>query len=305
MKRAFLFFMTLSLALLARADEQTQQVQQALKDQGFYYGQVDGQPGPETDAAVRRYQIRQGLEVTGKLDGQTLDSLKVGSGSQDNNAVHAVPPDAGDTQQDTVRATPPPQNIVQSDRDFLSQHPRATPAPADADDADNVPPPAQAHAPAMQVVPDDSDNDDSVAPPQPAQPSQQAPPPGYGAPTYPPQQAPPYGGDNGRTLASDYVRFFRKTPYETAPPTVQSSTIARAQMRLGREGFYHGPPDGQLSEGLSRAISIYQRDSDISKSGRLDMRTLAAMGLLPNRRVVVAPQPFYGGGPVYRGVWVH
>ena len=78
MKRAFLLLTMLCLATLARADDQTLAVQQALKDQGFYYSTVDGQPGPETDAAIRRYQIRQGLDVTGKLNAQTLASLNLG-----------------------------------------------------------------------------------------------------------------------------------------------------------------------------------------------------------------------------------
>jgi peptidoglycan hydrolase-like protein with peptidoglycan-binding domain len=312
MKRAFLFLVTLSLAVLARADDQTQAVQQALKDQGFYYGQVDGQSGPETDAAVRRYQIRQGLDVTGKLDEQTLDSLHLGNGSSDGNTLHAVTPPS-DTD-DTAQSTPAPKNVVQSDQDFLRTHPKATPAPQDDDSA---PPPARSQAPAMTVVPDDSTDDQSVPPAQPAQPAQPVQPaepaepvapPGYQGQPYP---GAPYAGPAGNTLASDYVHFFRKTPYETAPPTVQRSTVARAQMRLGRQGFYRGPVDGQLSDSLARAIAGYQRDADISSSGRLDMRTLSDMGLLPTtRRVIVGPQPFYGGGgpvpgPVYRGIWVH
>ena len=95
MKRFFLFVTMLSLAGLSRADDQTQAVQQALKDQGFYYGQIDGQGGPETDAAIRRYQIRQGLDVTGKLDAQTLASLNLGGAKSDPAARQhrqAVPP---------------------------------------------------------------------------------------------------------------------------------------------------------------------------------------------------------------------
>jgi len=41
----------------AWGDELTRSVQQKLKDQGFFYGEATGQPGSETDAAVRRYQI--------------------------------------------------------------------------------------------------------------------------------------------------------------------------------------------------------------------------------------------------------
>ena len=70
-----IFLISLGVANL-RADDQMATVQQELKDQGFYYGQVDGQPGAETSAAIRRYQIRNGLQVSGTLTQETLDSLK-------------------------------------------------------------------------------------------------------------------------------------------------------------------------------------------------------------------------------------
>ena len=66
-------------ALLARADQTTTSVQQALKDQGFYYGNITGQKNADTTAAIRRYQIRNGLQITGEIDAETLRSLGVGS----------------------------------------------------------------------------------------------------------------------------------------------------------------------------------------------------------------------------------
>jgi peptidoglycan hydrolase-like protein with peptidoglycan-binding domain len=50
-------------------------VQSKLKDMGLFYGQVDGGWGDETSAAVTRYQIREGLEINGQLNGETLQSL--------------------------------------------------------------------------------------------------------------------------------------------------------------------------------------------------------------------------------------
>ena len=60
-----------------RADQTIQSVQQTLKDQGFYYGNVTGDKNSETAAAIRRYQIRSGLQVTGEINPETLRSLKV------------------------------------------------------------------------------------------------------------------------------------------------------------------------------------------------------------------------------------
>ena len=79
-KIAYLLF-AVSVAGLARADQTVQSVQQALKDQGFYYGNVSGDKSAETTAAVRRYQIRNGLKVTGEMDAETLRSLNVNSNS--------------------------------------------------------------------------------------------------------------------------------------------------------------------------------------------------------------------------------
>ncbi|HZC59890.1 MAG TPA: peptidoglycan-binding domain-containing protein, partial [Chthoniobacterales bacterium] len=64
MKKAMLLLLSVSFAGSLWADDLTKALQQRLKDQGFYYGDVDGQPGDETTAAIRRYQIRYGLKVT-------------------------------------------------------------------------------------------------------------------------------------------------------------------------------------------------------------------------------------------------
>src|SRR6266700_7983887 len=64
-----------------RADQTIQAVQQALTDQGFYYGNVTGEKSAETTAAIRRYQIRNGLQVNGEINSETLRSLNVRSNS--------------------------------------------------------------------------------------------------------------------------------------------------------------------------------------------------------------------------------
>jgi peptidoglycan hydrolase-like protein with peptidoglycan-binding domain len=276
MKRAFLLLTMLSLATFARADEQTQEVQQALKDQGFYYATVDGNPGPETDAAIRRYQIRQGLNVTGKLDAQTLASLNIG-GAGDNAQATPAPAaqDSTDAQSTDQQPTPAPA-VVQSDHDFLQSHPQGTPVPP-ADDQDSAPQP--------QPPPQD----------EPVERAQPVAPPDQPAP-------PPY---EQRASLPEYSDFFRKTPYETAPGVVQQSTVRAAQARLGRQGFFRGYADGELSKGFSHAISSYQYDTDLKVSGRLDMETLQSLNLLPHRRIIAPPPPDEPPAGVYRGIWVH
>jgi peptidoglycan hydrolase-like protein with peptidoglycan-binding domain len=65
------------VAGLVRADQTVQSVQQTLKDQGFYYGNVSGDKSAETTAAIKRYQIRNGLQVSGEINPETLRSLNV------------------------------------------------------------------------------------------------------------------------------------------------------------------------------------------------------------------------------------
>jgi peptidoglycan hydrolase-like protein with peptidoglycan-binding domain len=57
------------------ADDQIAAVQEKLKSRGFYYGEVDGENSNETAAAITRFQVRNGFQVTGELNEETLRSL--------------------------------------------------------------------------------------------------------------------------------------------------------------------------------------------------------------------------------------
>ena len=65
--------------MLMRADQVVENVQRALKDEGFYYGEVNGDMNANLTAAIRRYQIRNGLQVNGELNDETLHSLGIKS----------------------------------------------------------------------------------------------------------------------------------------------------------------------------------------------------------------------------------
>lgn len=57
--------------------EIVRQVQIALATRNYYYGAVDGLYGPETRAALVRFQSDSGLEVTGTITQGTLDALAI------------------------------------------------------------------------------------------------------------------------------------------------------------------------------------------------------------------------------------
>jgi peptidoglycan hydrolase-like protein with peptidoglycan-binding domain len=108
-RRAILILAGIVGASSAWADDLTLAVQQRLKDRGFYYGQVDGQGGSETSAAIRRYQIRYGLKVSGELNQETLSSL--GLSANNLSAAPSATPRVPETSQSgrVVRpnSTPP------------------------------------------------------------------------------------------------------------------------------------------------------------------------------------------------------
>src|SRR5215475_7465523 len=101
--------------MLMRADQLVESVQQALKDEGFYYGEVNGDMNANLTAAIRRYQIRNGLQVSGELNDETLRSLGIkssGSSRGTTNAASATPaPRAmpgGPPSEETETASPTP-----------------------------------------------------------------------------------------------------------------------------------------------------------------------------------------------------
>jgi Putative peptidoglycan binding domain len=79
MKRFLLCFLFLSFGAAGslRADENIRALQSRLKTGGFYFGELNGQYDSDTAAAVTRYQIRNGLQITGKLDAPTSHALGV------------------------------------------------------------------------------------------------------------------------------------------------------------------------------------------------------------------------------------
>src|SRR5258707_8034375 len=93
--------------MLMRADQLVESVQLALKDEGFYYGEVNGDMNANLTAAIRRYQIRNGLQVSGELNDETFRSLGIkSSGSSRPTTKPASPTPAAGA---AVTGGPPPR----------------------------------------------------------------------------------------------------------------------------------------------------------------------------------------------------
>src|SRR5580704_13315208 len=104
LRTAFLILVVPVGALFA--DPKIESVQQALKDEGFYYGEITGNKDADTGAAIRRYQIRNGLQITGDLNDETLKALGVDS-SGGRAIVKGSPTATPDTSD--LKAEPEPR----------------------------------------------------------------------------------------------------------------------------------------------------------------------------------------------------
>jgi hypothetical protein len=123
-KRIFVFAvaLTLSSAALLWADENVREVQTKLRDGGFYSGEIDGAYSSALAAALTRYQIRNGLAVTGQLDVDTSKAL---------GAKPAVTTSATDAEQDSETW----RQLRKSRRQQTSQSPTETKATSDSNGA--------------------------------------------------------------------------------------------------------------------------------------------------------------------------
>lgn len=63
-----------------RSKERTKKIQMALKDAGFYAGDIDGQMGPSTKRAIKAFQQSKGLQPDSIVGAKTWKELRKYSG---------------------------------------------------------------------------------------------------------------------------------------------------------------------------------------------------------------------------------
>jgi len=80
-----------STAAINLTRDQILQLQQALNDNGFDAGPVDGVLGPQTSAALKRFQSKAGLQPTGHIDQQTLALVGMSGSAPQAPAGGAAP----------------------------------------------------------------------------------------------------------------------------------------------------------------------------------------------------------------------
>jgi peptidoglycan hydrolase-like protein with peptidoglycan-binding domain len=82
----------------AAGDASVEHAQQALKDAGHDPGSIDGVMGARTTAALKAYQQKQGLPVTGQLDDATAAKLGGGHAAASPSSTQS----GGDTKSSSV-----------------------------------------------------------------------------------------------------------------------------------------------------------------------------------------------------------
>ncbi len=77
-------------SVMAYTESETIQIQQSLKELGYFDEEVTGYYGEITRAAVSDFQYDYGLAVTGEVDGATASALGIHLGSQQSNDLYIL-----------------------------------------------------------------------------------------------------------------------------------------------------------------------------------------------------------------------
>jgi peptidoglycan hydrolase-like protein with peptidoglycan-binding domain len=93
-------------------------VQEKLRDSGLYFGEIDGAYSSELAAALGRYQIRNGLPITGQLDAET------------SKALGKKPGVTGSSPNDQPRTSETWERLRKSDKQFPGKTVWRAPSPS-------------------------------------------------------------------------------------------------------------------------------------------------------------------------------
>jgi peptidoglycan hydrolase-like protein with peptidoglycan-binding domain len=139
MRTKIAILILIAWAVPIHADQTIANAQQVLKDQGFYYGEITGEKNADTTAAIRRYQIRNGLPITGELNDETLRLLRSApSASTQPAATNAPSPNADtsdsrdESSRESAAVSPAPvQPLIAppQDRQVYPSNPATAPPP--------------------------------------------------------------------------------------------------------------------------------------------------------------------------------
>jgi peptidoglycan hydrolase-like protein with peptidoglycan-binding domain len=117
------------------ADDRVRQVQEALRKRHLYFGDIDGRDNAELQNALKRYQERKGLSVSGDVDNDTAASLGL-SVRVNATAVNRMLPDEPVLKSDFARELTAEQRVAlerETDAEPLVSPPPPAESPAQVD----------------------------------------------------------------------------------------------------------------------------------------------------------------------------
>jgi hypothetical protein len=136
--RVLLLLSALSvIAGALRADEPTRCVQEELRRRNLYFGDIDGRITPELTTALRRYQSRKNLAVTGQIDQETASSLNIPVPASPANAVREWP-ELPVLKSDAARELPPSEQVALEAKVDVDSEMSPVPPPPPADSPTNA-----------------------------------------------------------------------------------------------------------------------------------------------------------------------
>lgn len=280
--------------------------QQRLHSLGYYNGAVDGIWGPDTQAAVERYQRNRGMMATARLDGATMAALRsepmpMPSAAEIRDAQQMMrtagyyrgPIDgiwSADTQSAleryqrsrnvpaTARLDAPTLAAIRTDQRQAEEARRraelAKPiAVSDATDVRTI----QNRLRQLNLYDGPADGVWNQRTQASLEGFQRA-------------KGLPVGQINRQTLAAldlDPNSFGKAPTSRTASAALiaqplDASVVRRVQQRLRAGGFYAGAPDGIWGSRTQMGLERFQQSRGIASTGRLDPTTAAALGFDPN-----------------------
>jgi peptidoglycan hydrolase-like protein with peptidoglycan-binding domain len=120
------------------AEDNVRTVQEKLRDGGFYSGAIDGAYSSDLALALTRYQIRNGLPITGQLDAETSKALDA------KPAVAITPTDRSRSSETWRRLRAGEQETSAKNNAPVTPSPGVEPSPARVASAQSSPPSSDA-----------------------------------------------------------------------------------------------------------------------------------------------------------------
>lgn len=262
--------------------EHAKHLQQSLKDEGFYKGEVDGILGAQTKEALKKFQESKGLEASGNLDNQTASAL--GIEFSDIQPVRGTEP-----VEPTTSPTPGTMEPAASPTPMIDEGSTTTTPDT------NVEPQSGTEEPVTSPTPSTEEADTETQ---------------SGTETTGDSTSPVTGGDteveeteptSGETMGGEtmggvegqedtnVVNESEIEPQAGTQTTFDKQTIRKVEQALKEKNLFKGKVDGVIDTQTTEAIRRFQTDNGMTVTGQLDSRLIQALG------VSAAASPTPGG----------